>query len=999
MVKKEPLKALRDFSRRAASEGMVLLENKGQILPLKGKVALYGRIQSDYYKSGTGSGGMVNVTDVPNLIEAFLENPRLDVNLKLKEVYEKWILENPFNAGDGVFGKEPWCQKEMELEKTFVEEVKRDDETPVMIIGRTAGEERDNYEGEGSYLLTKEEYNAIKVLKEAYGKVVVVLNVGNLLDMNFVGELDVDGILYAWHGGQDGARATVDVLTGYVTPSGKLPITSVKSLKEYPANKDFGKEDELIYEDDIYVGYRFFETFRKDDVLYPFGYGLSYSNFEINLASSNIDEKKVKIEVDVKNVGSYSAKEVVQLYLSAPQGKLGKPFKTLVAFQKTKLLKPNETTKIILEAYFNNMASYDDEGKIEKSSYILEKGEYKFFLGNSVKHNIQVAAKVIKDDIIVQKLNENLSPVRNFKRIKPAVNGNNLEITYEDVPTRTYDLKSRIYNNLPEEFKTTNEKHDFSDVYNEKISLKEFIGSLSIDDLKHLSMGEGMSSPKVTDGTASAFGGISPELKEKNIPVVCCADGPSGIRMDSGAYATSMPNGTLLASTFDPNLVTCLYELEGLELRAYNIDILLAPGMNIQRHPLCGRNFEYFSEDPLLTGIMAGSVVKGLNKSGVNGSLKHFAANNQETNRTGLNSIVSERALREIYLKGFEIAVKSYKAEVIMTSYNPINGIWAAGNYDLVTNILRNEWNYKGIVMTDWWAYINNDNDEQSRENLAWMVRAQNDIYQVVQDCTTHPNNLIEEYNKGNVTLGMLQRNIYNILSFVLKTPVFKKKHGLKIKKHDKKYQGWFKTNYKEIKYPYLDNTKITGFERKITEDEMKKFQVLENKGNVSYGIIEKDEKTLYTYGISRSINIDEVGQIIKNLEHKNVYVLPINRYDEIKIERTNYVYKNDVAKDSFEVIDKDSLYIYAIKAGKTGKYRISFEMSAEAPTIFHQMPLVIYVDEVNKVTLTPNGTNGKINVIMGEVSINKENKFVSFKFNKTGLTIHSIKISNNNSV
>lgn len=293
-----------------------------------------------------------------------------------------------------------------------------------------------------------------------------------------------------------------------------------------------------------------------------------------------------------------------------------------------------------------------------------------------------------------------------------------------------------------------------------------------------------MSSPKVTPGTASAFGGVGDSLFAYGIPIACTADGPSGIRMESGLKATQLPIGTLLAATWDVELIEELYVLEGKELLSNNIDTLLGPGLNIRRNPLNGRNFEYYSEDPLITGAFTTAVVRGIHAGGSHATIKHFACNNQEKSRHVVDAIVSERALREIYLKGFEMAVKKGKAKSIMTAYNPLNGHWTASNYDLNTTILRNEWGFDGIVMTDWWAKMN-DVVHGGKEDIRYtnfMVRSQNDLLMVVNNYGAEINsagdNTLESLENGSLTIGELQRCAINICNFIMEAPVFQRKQS-----------------------------------------------------------------------------------------------------------------------------------------------------------------------------------------------------------------------------
>ena len=315
-------------------------------------------------------------------------------------------------------------------------------------------------------------------------------------------------------------------------------------------------------------------------------------------------------------------------------------------------------------------------------------------------------------------------------------------------------------------------------MYYGRNTLEEFTAQLTDYDLSCIIRGEGMGSPKVTAGTAAAFGGISDELRALGIPCACCDDGPSGMRLDCGTKAFSLPNGTLLASTFDRQLLMELFTLMGLEMHTNQVDCLLGPGMNIHRHPLNGRNFEYFSEDPFLTGSLAAELA-GLHSTGAEGTIKHFCGNNRETHRHTLDSIISERALREIYLRGFEIAVKQGEAKSVMTTYGKVNGVYTAGNYDLVTKILRDDWGFDGFAMTDWWADINRRNAPTSRTDFAAMAMAQNDVYMVTADGAHNDDNTLSSLEKGELTRGELQRNAMNILRFLLTTHVMKREMGI----------------------------------------------------------------------------------------------------------------------------------------------------------------------------------------------------------------------------
>ncbi len=770
-----------EISARAVSEGIVMLKNDNDVLPLdkSGEVALFGRIQLHYYKSGTGSGGMVNVSHVVSIPEG-VRNAGIKLNEELYSAYDEWDSNHPFNYGEG-WGSEPWCQEEMPLTDELVQRAARTSDTAIVIIGRTAGEEMDNKETQGSFLLTDLEEDMLKKVRAHFDKMVVLLNVPALFDMGFMDRYSPEAVLYVWQGGMVGGTGTAAVLTGEVSPSGKLTDTIAYSISDYPSAPYFGEDKRDFYAEDIYVGYRYFETFAKEKVRFPFGYGLSYTTFKIKAhtytAHAGENSLVATLGISVKNTGSFSGKEVVQVYLEAPQGKLGKPARVLCGFEKTKTLAPDETQELKITVDLREFASYDDSGATgNRFCRVLEAGEYNFYVGSDVRTAKSIWRKKLSEDIVVERLTQALAPVLPFKRMK----NENGEPVFEDVPLSMQEELDRRAAAIPEEIPYTGDRGiKLADVYNKKNTLTEFVAQLSDEDLSCIIRGEGMGSPKVTPGTASAFGGVSDGLKNFGIPCGCCSDGPSGMRMDCGTKAFSLPGGTLLACTFNRELLTELFTLMGLEMTANNVDCLLGPGMNIHRHPLNGRNFEYFSEDPYLTGEIAAAQLKGLHSVGVTGTIKHFCGNNRETHRHWLDSVVSERALREIYLRGFEIAIKKGGAKTIMTTYGSLNGVWTAGRYDLTTTVLRNEWGFEGFAMTDWWANINRRGQQPDKRDFAAMVMAQNDVYMVCADGAKHDDNTLESLEKGELKRAELQRCAMNILGFLLTTNALKREMGL----------------------------------------------------------------------------------------------------------------------------------------------------------------------------------------------------------------------------
>ncbi|MBT2764457.1 glycoside hydrolase family 3 C-terminal domain-containing protein [Paenibacillus sp. ISL-20] len=797
-----PLEGFAEFSRKVAAEGAVLLKNEGQVLPLQPNetVAVFGRTQINYYRSGTGSGGSVHVSHTTNLLGGLRDKKNITVNEQLAAAYEQWIEQNPFDNGGGGWAAEPWHQKEMPLTDELVYAARQAADKAIVVIGRTAGEDQDNANEPGSYQLTSEEKAMLQQVTTHFEQTIVVLNVSNIIDMSWMRDDSyvhpISSVIYAWHGGMEGGNAIADVLVGGVTPSGKLTDTIAYAIEDYPSTRNYGNELKNVYQEDIYVGYRFFETFRPAAVQYEFGFGLSYTSFEIEPQEARLVVREgaqyVEIGVNVKNIGTtYTGKEVVQVYYEAPQGVLGKPAKVLAAFGKTQELGPGDSQPLTISFPVHAMASYDDAGVTgQASAYVLEAGTYRLYVGTSVKNVKPIGLDgqdgyAVETLQVVEHLQEAMAPMESFTRMKPGSRkeDGSYELTYAEVPQRKMNMEERIHQNLPLTLEQTgNRGYTLRDVYEGKVSLEAFIAQLSDQDLAVIVRGEGMSSPLVTAGTASAFGGVSDSLLDYGIPVACTADGPSGIRMDSGQQATQVAIGTLLSATWNTELVEELYVMEGRELLSYNIDTLLGPGLNIRRSPLNGRNFEYFSEDPLISGVFAAACTRGIMKGGSNATLKHFACNNQEKHRSKVDAVVSERALREIYLKGFEIAVKQGGANAIMTSYNPINGHWAASNYDLNTTILRGEWGFQGIVMTDWWAIMNDvvNGGPADRKNTNWMVRAQNDLYMVVMNYGAEINawedNTLASLDNGTLTRGELQRSAMNICRFLMHAPVFSRK-------------------------------------------------------------------------------------------------------------------------------------------------------------------------------------------------------------------------------
>ncbi len=758
-----------ELCRNVAVEGIVLLKNDG-VLPLVGgvKTAIFGRCQIDYFCVGYGSGGDVKAPYKVSFADGMKTAEKRGDIVCDKQVlgrYYQWTSLPRHEKDDGFWGHWPMSYPEMPLDDMTVEEAAKRNDVAIVVIGRAAGEDRENKLIKGSYYLTDCERDMLAKVTKCFKKTVVVMDCGNIVDLSFTEEYNISALVYAWLGGMEAGNAVWDILTGRQNPSGKLTDTIAKRYEYYPSASDFGGKKFNNYTEDIYVGYRYFETFARDKVLYPFGYGLSYTQFEITVKSFCHKLNTTDIEVSVKNIGNMAGKEVVQLYLSAPQGKLGKPEKVLVAFKKTNLLKTGEEQILNFSVDDYTLSSYDDF----RHKYVLEAGEYSLFVGADVR-NTQAAGSVSVDTEVF--ISEHLPVCKVTNPFNRLVNRNGKR--YEPVALSDYDLMKRIVAALPEETGYKGDRgYKLSDVASGKVTLDDFVSQLSNDELEALSRGKGeMNAEEGTDGNAGGYGGVIPSLKAKGVPVIVTCDGPSGLRLNR--FASLLPCGTASASTWNTELVQKLYSKVNEEMMYYDIDVVLGPGMNIHRNPLCGRNFEYYSEDPYLSGKIGAAAVRGIQQNKKSACIKHFACNNQEVRRNTNDSRVSERALREIYFKGFEICVKEAKPKNIMVSYNKINGVWSHYNYDLAQTLARGEWGFDGIFITDWWMKKSNSPEFKTIRTNAYRVRSGVDVlmpgnmarrkHGYVSDGTT-----LESLGKeGGITRGELEYIAKNVLKFII---------------------------------------------------------------------------------------------------------------------------------------------------------------------------------------------------------------------------------------
>lgn len=758
--------AMPELLRSAAAQGAVLLENR--VLPLqKGtRVSVFGRVQQDYFYTGYGSGGDVNFPYHVSLLEGLRCCDELLVNEELAAVYADWIRKN--REKSGFWGSWPRFHPEMPVTGELVAQAKANSDQAVIVLGRACGEDRENVLEKGSYYLTDEERRMLSEVTAQFPDAVLLLNIGALIDLSFLQDYSFGAVMILWQGGMESGNAAADLLCGRVTPCGHLTDTVAKDYSNYPSASCFGNPVANEYQEDIYVGYRWFETFSREDVLYPFGYGLSYTTFSTEFSHT----APLEFRAEVTNIGDYPGKEVVMLFVEKPSGALGCPARELVAFGKTDLLAPGEHQELTFSVTEYQLTAYDDSGITgNKSCYVLQGGAYRFYCGGNVRDAEFVGDYVVDGTKPFRRLTEACAPEKPF----PIWANQDGKPVQRMASARTVDLKQRILDNLPADIPLTGDQGiSLKDVKEGNASMDAFIAQLDLEELEAISRGAyNMGSPLGARGNAGVFGGVTESLRAKGVLPVTTTDGPSGIRLYDSC--SLLPMGTLLASSFDVALVEEVYRAVGEEMKQRGSDVLLAPGMNIHRNPLCGRNFEYFSEDPYLTGRIAAAVVQGLQSQGVSACVKHFACNNQELNRNRHDSVVSERALREIYLKGFEICLKLAKPITLMTCYNKVNGVWGHYHFELVQTIAREEWGYEGMVMTDWWMQYAPSPEFPKITGNAYRVRGRVNVLMPgsrnLLDRSEKPDKtLLATYGKPEgITLGEMQETARQVLNCVMR--------------------------------------------------------------------------------------------------------------------------------------------------------------------------------------------------------------------------------------
>ncbi|MBR6692759.1 MAG: glycoside hydrolase family 3 C-terminal domain-containing protein [Clostridia bacterium] len=786
----------KQIALNSALEGIVLLKNNGA-LPIKDKkIALYGAGAQYTIKGGTGS-GEVNERHAVSILEGLKNEGFIITTDKWLSDYQKEFEEGKANwnatKNGGIVNMmaNPYLPPYGRL-ITEGDVIKSECDTAIYVVSRQAGEGADKKIERGEFDLSEKEIENIKFIAKSYKNSVLVINSGSYMNLSVLDEVDLSAVIFYCQQGMEGGTAFSQLLSGKENFSGKLTDSWAKEYKDLPCAMKYsylsGNTKEQYYKEGIYVGYRYFDTFNVSP-RFHFGFGLSYTSFEIAKQSVEVKDNKITVKASVKNVGDFAGKEVVQVYVSCPNGKLDKEYQRLVGFEKTEKL-VNDGEQIVKISFdLDYLASYCEKC----AANIVEKGEYVVRVGNSSNNTKPFAILTVKEDIVISKnqnvcqRKEQVEEIVNPKLVRAEdLSGIEiLEIVKNDYQTKVIEYKT------PEKY------------FDQKVD--KILNTLSVKEMVEVCVGTGMlcmfTSNKLF--TPGQVGRTTDKLYKKGIINLNLADGPAGLRLlkecaltKKGSmclvegnyqmswmeflpkfllkplmagkkdtkmyqYTTAFPVGTALAQSWNQDLCVKIGQAIGEEMDEYNISYWLAPAMNIHRNPLCGRNFEYFSEDPVLTGKIAAALTRGVQtKEGNYATIKHFACNNAEDDRTFSNSNVNERALREIYLKGFEICVKESAPKSVMTSYNLINGTYTPNSYDLCTKVLRNEWGFDGVVMTDWFS----TNKGQGRNDLA--IKAGNDL--IMPGGNFYKKEILKGLKKGTITVEDLKRATANVLRQIL---------------------------------------------------------------------------------------------------------------------------------------------------------------------------------------------------------------------------------------
>ena len=774
----------RQLAREAAAEGMVLLKNEQELLPLPPgtKAALFGKATFDYVPGGGGS-GEVHAAYNRNLYDGLRQKAdKLTLFEPLADFYRQEVCRQLAE------GAVPGMTVEPEIPQALLQAAARSAEVAVVSLCRFSGEGWDRLSvnsatadplwdnistparlaaerfENGDFYLTQGEKTMLRAVARHFSKVVVVVNAGGAMDTAwFRDDPAVQAVLLAWAGGMEGGLAAADLLVGDANPSGKLADTLAACLEDYPSTASFHASEAYVdYEEDIYVGYRYFETMARNRVNYPFGFGLSYTTFAVTPGVLQAARGEITVEAAVTNTGRRAGKEVVQLYFSAPQGKLGKPARQLAAFAKTVLLQPGQTQCLTLRFPLAAMASFDDLGKVCKTAWVLEAGTYRFYLGTDVRRaSLLPQVYSCEEDRVLGQLEAKLLPTSLPRRM--LADGSFEPLPTSEAPTAPENFLTPLSREEMEGFAPAVKAQErclcmrpckegaitLQDVAQGRAGLDDFMTQLSQEELADLVGGQPNTGVAITFGLGN--------LPRYGVPSIMTADGPAGLRVapETGVCTTAWPCATLLACTWDETLVARVGAAGAREVKENNLGVWLTPAVNLHRSPLCGRNFEYYSEDPLLAGKLGAAMVRGIQSQHIAACLKHLAFNNKETNRKHSDSRVSQRAARELYLRPFEIVVRQADPWMVMSSYNLVNGCRCAESRELLEDILRGEWGFAGLVTTDWWAH-----SEQYLE-----LKAGNDLK---MGCG-YPDRVLKALQAGKLDRETLRRSARRVLELILK--------------------------------------------------------------------------------------------------------------------------------------------------------------------------------------------------------------------------------------
>ncbi|MFJ7995706.1 glycoside hydrolase family 3 protein [Streptomyces sp. NPDC096310] len=683
------------LARRVAQDGIVLLKNTGDVLPLDhGQLNVFGRALH-FFRTAVVGAGKINARYTVGLREAIDRHGGFILNRELSDFYR--------TGGDTVPGP------------AMLARAKARSNAGIVVLTRSSGENMDNSSAPGEYYLSADEESLIRSVAETFDRTVVLLNTPYPIDVTFAERYGVDALLLAGVGGMLAGPALLDVLDGTANPSGRLPDTWPKDITDVPAHRNFydgagGKPRhtgdaevwiDTVYEEGVYVGYRYFTTFGVE-AAYPFGHGLSYTTFAIEPGPPRVDGDRVSLSAMVTNTGAVAGREVVQVYVAKPEGDLDeRPVRELVDFGKTPALAPGECHVLAFDLPFDRLTGYDERA----GAHVAAAGRYRFHVGRSVVDTVEAGAVDLRQPVGVRPVGVRLAPAEPITVLSSRdpvgtwPTGGRSGVKPVPTAVAPADRTGSVGSPQAGPAAPVTSPVTFADVWADPALAGDFVAGLTVEQLARLSVcgqaGWGM------EGIGVA--GILARPEGLDMPLFQVADGNSGVNVN--VPNTGFPTTVVLASTFDKELAESVGRAIGEEARDVGIQVLLAPALNLHRHPLNGRHPEYFSEDPLLAGLMAGHYARGVESAGVGACYKHLAANNAESARKRNQSLVPERALRELYLKAFEVALSVHRARTVMTSYNALNGRPASASAELLRGVLRQDFGFDGMVMSDWNAY------------------------------------------------------------------------------------------------------------------------------------------------------------------------------------------------------------------------------------------------------------------------------------------------------